>query len=98
MGAVPGGAGMDKEGDVTSRKDRIEELESSESKTKKRPFSAIVYSNGNRSLDIQTLTRYCEALMRPHRETPANPRMSLQNHSSSLTTGGAFKYPFSSKY
>jgi hypothetical protein len=55
------------------------------------PIEAAVY-------DTQTPTRHPETLMRPHTETPASTRVSLQNHSSSLTTGGAFKYPFSSKY
>jgi hypothetical protein len=55
------------------------------------PIETAVY-------DTQTLTRHSKTLMRPHTETPASPRVSLQNHSSSLTTGGASKYPFSSKY
>jgi len=43
MGAVPDGTGMDKDVDVT-QEDHIE------SRRRKRPFSATVYSNRNRSL------------------------------------------------
>src|SRR4051794_10375734 len=45
---------------------------------RKRPFPATIYSNGNLSLDTQTPTRHCEALMWPHIETLAGTRVSLQ--------------------